>query len=351
MTELSFPGSSSASPGSTQVDRSRRDTGLTRKVVRTNRQRLGPRSLAFDWLEERKLLSTFTVNNPTDAPIGGETDLRQAITLANSTTGANTIDFDPTVFASAQTITLTGTQLELSNTSGTQTITGPAAGVTVSGGGSSGVFEVNAGVTAFISGLTITGGNNSGDGGGLYNAGTTTLSNCTISGSSAPSGGGLYNQGAATLLDCIVSGNTSTAAYPSGVGGGIDNGSGGMLTVDSSTIINNTVEGYKGGGIYSGTNSTVDLTDTTIEGNRSPDGYGGAISIVGGTGTFTGCSIENNSAYFSGGAIDNYDPNSASLTVTDCTIDGNTADTYAGGGISSSGSLIVIGCTLSGNSA
>ncbi len=35
-------------------------------------------------------------------------------------------------------------QLELSNTTGTQTITGPAAGVTVSGGGASRVFQVDA---------------------------------------------------------------------------------------------------------------------------------------------------------------------------------------------------------------
>ena len=35
----------------------------------------------------------------------------------------------------AKTITLTGFQLEMSNTIGTVTITGPAAGVTVSGGG------------------------------------------------------------------------------------------------------------------------------------------------------------------------------------------------------------------------
>ncbi len=67
------------------------------------------------------------------------------------------------MFSTPQTITLTGSQLELSNTSGTQTITGPAAGVTVSGGGLSRVFQVDAGVTASISGLTITGGSAAGD--------------------------------------------------------------------------------------------------------------------------------------------------------------------------------------------
>ena len=88
--------------------------------------------------------------------------------------GNSNITFDTTVFDTPQTITLTGTQLELSNTTGTETITGPAAGVTVSGGGLSRVFQVDAGVTASISGLTITGGTTAGNGGGLYNNGGTT---------------------------------------------------------------------------------------------------------------------------------------------------------------------------------
>ena len=106
-------------------------------------------------MEERTLLSSFVVSNTGDS---GPGSLRQAILDANAQRGAETITFDPTVFATPQTITLTGSQLELSNTTGTETITGPAAGVTVSGGGTSRVFQVDAGVTASISGLTITGG-------------------------------------------------------------------------------------------------------------------------------------------------------------------------------------------------
>ena len=53
---------------------------------------------------------------------------------------------------------LTAGPLELSQTSGLETITGPQAAVTISGGGKSGVFQVDRGVTASISGLTITGG-------------------------------------------------------------------------------------------------------------------------------------------------------------------------------------------------
>ena len=71
--------------------------------------------------------------------------------------------------------------------------------MTVSGGGTSRVFQVDAGVTASISGLTITGGNAGySTGGGLYNDGTATLTNCTVSGNSATGngGGGLYQPAA-----------------------------------------------------------------------------------------------------------------------------------------------------------
>ena len=40
------------------------------------------------------MLSTFTVNNPTDSPVAGEIDLRQAIAMANAATSVSTIDFN-----------------------------------------------------------------------------------------------------------------------------------------------------------------------------------------------------------------------------------------------------------------
>ncbi len=116
--------------------------------------RMRPTLLA---LEDRRLLSTVVVNNPTDTPVKGQIDLRQAIVQANTTGGDQTIVFDSTVFKTPQTITLNGTQLELSDTTGAETITAPAAGLTVSGGGLSRVFQIDKGVTASISGLTITG--------------------------------------------------------------------------------------------------------------------------------------------------------------------------------------------------
>ena len=143
-----------------------------------------------------------------------------AVSLADQFAGA-TISFDPTVFATQQTITLTA-QLELSDTALTTTITGPSAGVIVSGGGTSRVFQVDSGVTASLSGLTITGGNTTGNGGGIENSGTLTLTNSTITGDTASGlGGGLSNYpGSTTIAGCTFSDDWSAK------GGGIENGAG-----------------------------------------------------------------------------------------------------------------------------
>src|SRR6266852_1375440 len=103
--------------------------------------RKGPRRarLAVEALEQR-CVPSFTVTNLLDD--GSVGSLRWAVGQANSTGGNETIDFDPTLFATPQTITLSGTQLELTDTTGTETLTGPAVGVTVSGGGQSRVFQI-----------------------------------------------------------------------------------------------------------------------------------------------------------------------------------------------------------------
>ena len=127
----------------------------------------------------------------TNTADSGGGSLRYEIGQANSAGGANTIAFG-SVFNRPQTIMLTGTQLELSNTIEPETIAGPAAGVTVSGGGLSGVFQVDPDVTASISGLTITGGSV----GGIFNEGMLTIEDSTIQDNSTTGygGGGLFNE-------------------------------------------------------------------------------------------------------------------------------------------------------------
>ena len=67
---------------------------------------------------------SFVVNTTEDdAYTAGKTSLREAVLAANAYPG-HTITFDPTVFSTAQTITLTLGVLELTDTIGTETITG-----------------------------------------------------------------------------------------------------------------------------------------------------------------------------------------------------------------------------------
>jgi parallel beta-helix repeat protein len=273
--------------------------------------------LAMDLLEDRLVPSTFTVLNTLDDSSVGS--LRWAVGQANATAGADTIDFDSSVFSSAKTITLTNGQLGLSDTTGATTITGPAAGVTISGNNASRVFLIPANATALISGCTITGGSAFfSSAGGLWNDGTLTLTHCTVTGNgSSVAGGGLYNRGTATLTNCTVSNNST---------------------------------GNGGGGGVCGFNGSTTISNCTLTGNQTAnggDGGGVLIDFPYGTTTLDNCSIFANSARGGGGvAVEN----SATATLTNCTVSGNTA-TYTGGGLFTFNSPTTLtSCTVSGNS-
>ena len=91
------------------------------------------------------------------------------------------------MFRTPQTITLGGTQLELSNTTGTETITGPAAGVTVSGGDTSRVFQVDGECHGVHLGTDDHRRQRSPAtaAASTTSAARVTLTNCTVSGNSA----------------------------------------------------------------------------------------------------------------------------------------------------------------------
>jgi hypothetical protein len=261
-------------------------------------------------LEERWVPSTLSVQNNLDSGAGS---LRTEVALARS---KDTIVFAPSL--SGQTIALTGGELLVNKN---LTIQGPGAGQVTVSSVYGRVFDIQAGTTATIAGLTIAGGTDvlSGAiGGGIYNAGTLTLSADTLSGNLAFQGGGIYNAGGAvlTVSGCTLSGNAallSDHADVYGSGGGIFNA--GSATVSNSTLSGNTTETYgTGGGIANLGGLTV--TGCTLTGNSAYQGEGGGIfntGIVGGGFlTVSYCTITGNTATF-GGGIDN-DPY-ASLTL------------------------------------
>ncbi len=122
----------------------------------------------------------------------------------------------------------------------------------VSGNNAVGAFSVGSGVTdAMISGLTIEDGNSK-YGGGIFNEGTLTVTDSTLSGNNAkPSctsscyanGGGIANTGTLTVTNSTLSGNSASTPICTAcgaVGGGIEMG--GTETI-GATIVANTTSG------------------------------------------------------------------------------------------------------------
>ncbi len=357
-------------------------------TVTASAQGLAPVSFALTntGAVRTKLVVNATSNGFFAGP--GLLSLREAVAFANTDKSRNAnISFDPKVFRAPQTITLTGAPLELSNTSEAETITGPAAGVTISGGGLSQVLLVDKAVQArvsgwaFVDGIATYGGavenlgrldlincrfednvtmpglvrfgdsifSVQGGGAAIANeAGATlTMTGCTLTGNSTSDGGGvggaILNQGTAALIDCSLSGNIAPD------GGAIMN-AGGTLALIGCRLEDNTAPPLNFS--YGGTGA-------------SGPSSGGAISNSNGRLSLVDCTLTGNSAN-DGGAIDNQASYGVSaLSLTDCTLSGNTAVVYHGfntqqpsGGaianLASSGgeaTLSLIGCRLTGNTA
>src|SRR5262249_8890436 len=162
------------------------------------RNRARRRVWAPELLEDRVLLTTYTVDRTTDTGAGTGTsgDLRYVLTQANADNGS-TIQFGV-----SGTITLAST---LPNITADMTINGPgASNLTIQGTSFSRVFFINGFFTVGISGLTLanTDAPGSGDGGAiLNNNGTLTVTACTFTGNSANTGGAIYNNRFLTVSD------------------------------------------------------------------------------------------------------------------------------------------------------
>jgi hypothetical protein len=337
-------------------------------------------------LEDRRLLSTFTVDRLTDTGDGSGLagDLRYCITQATS--GQDIIQFGVT-----GTISLSKALPDLMSS---VMIEGPGADmVTVqrSTGGNYRVFTVDKNAVVEISSLTIANGLSSTQGGGLSNDGTLTLDNIAFSGNSAvQGGGGIYNSpsGSLTVSDTTLSNNktaegsggamlndgmltiskSTISANHAAEGAGLYNSSPGTLTIANCTISSNT-GANDGGGIYN--SGTLAITGSTISGNTAIDNGGGILSA--GTLTVSGTTVSSNSISDSlGSAVDAF---GGPVTMSDSTFTGNMAHSGFGtlslksptamltnclisnnnsgmaGGIVNNGTLMVSNSTVSGNTS
>ncbi|MEO6810052.1 MAG: choice-of-anchor Q domain-containing protein, partial [Isosphaeraceae bacterium] len=209
---------------------------------------------------------------------------------------------------------------------------------------------VNAGSASLtkcsLSGNTVVYGGLSSDVGGAifngysaaayYGPGTVSLTDCTISGNYAnQNGGGLYNDqhSKAYLSNCTLSKNIA------GDGGGLFNK--GKAILSNCTLSGNAVSGIAaghGGGLYNGGAAT--LINCTVSGNTGDDG-GGLFNS--GTAALTNCTVSSNKISGSGGGL----YNNANVSLTNTIVAGNTADS-GGSDVYNNRSLTSLGYNLIG---
>jgi hypothetical protein len=131
------------------------------------------------------------------------------------------------------------------------------------------VFNFASGTTDAISGLTISGGN-AGSGGGIYNAGTLTLTNDTLANNTASNGGGIVNRTSGNLT---LIGDTFTDNNAMFNGGALFNL--GIASATNDTFFGNTAGPNAGGGAISMSKGNLTLANDTITGNSA--GVGGGV--------------------------------------------------------------------------
>ena len=309
--------------------------------------------------------SRYVVNTTADGTglgackTGGSCALRQAIDQYNADiSGADVIAFSVSTPATFN-ISADGT-LFIDNTHGVPlTITG--AGVTntfIDGGGSVEVLFIEGNGAVTITGVTIQHGTNADYGPGIFIATgeTLILNSVDISHNTAvkptptsaePAGAGIFNTGTLTLNNSTVSANTATAS--GGAGGGIYTLSG-TLTLNNSTVSGNAVTGTTGGGGGGGIFnyfSTVVLNNSNVSANTAADG--GGVFNWGGSLTSQGSIISNNNATTLGGG--GMQVLSGTVNLQSTTLNLNTASSADGGGVLNEGNLTLTSATVTGNAA
>ena len=190
------------------------------------------------------------------------------LTVSNCAVHGNTARDGAAGILSGGSLTIINSRV----TSNTVLYSGSGAGI-VSGGS---LIIMNSKISGNFAGKGIF------NGGGIVAGGMATISNSTISGNSVTvSGGGIYNTGVTTITGSTISGNFAGGGYPfpngPGLGGGIYNSAGAMLTITNSTVSGNSVLTTDagpgcGGGIVN--RGPLQIANTTFSNNSATNGGG-----------------------------------------------------------------------------
>lgn len=222
------------------------------------------------------------------------------------------------------------------NGNGTLNITGLTASENVSSNG--GILYTSGGLTITLKDSTLTDNQALTVGGIVAYRGTKTMeiSGCTISGNTAPNGGVVEASGAGTLTikSSTLESNTATDK-----GGAIyATGSAKVVISEDTTLKTNTAK--YGGAIHLDLGATVTINNSTLDGNSTTGGEGGAIMVADSTEKdplaqtkleMTNVTLQNNTAKTRGGALaTDYDSPKVIIKATNCTFYKNTSTTSGG---------------------
>lgn len=252
--------------------------------------------------------------------------LRAAVAEANALAGNDVISFEPG-------ITLIEVSGQIAITSNINII-GPGAGVlTIQNiaplSTTSRVFNITNFVVN-LSGLTISGGNVTGNGGGIQNTGTLTITNCVITNNRANGatgvGGGVRSTNNLTILNSVITGNASVGSTSGGL-----SFAGANLMIGNTSVSGNNSLG-NGGGLNVSATVSVTITHSTISNNVAGAASGGMFMNRGSLiNTTISGNTANGAAATDGGGGLRIQAGVNSVSITSCTITGNTAPNSASG--------------------
>lgn len=305
--------------------------------------------------------STYTVTSLADSGTGS---LRAAIAAAAA---GDTISITAT-----GTLTLTSGEIAIGKS---LNLIGPGSGsLTISGNGTSRIFNIVADSGAAdapvtLSGMTLSRGAASGtcpaptggSGGAILATESLTLTNVVLSGNAAARNGGalawaMRRSGQAlTLANATFSGNSTgcAAATTQALGGGLyigyettlAAGSAAAVTISASTFSGN-IAVRSGGGIAVGGPATISINQSRIVGNTATSAYGGGVyvaypsksGLIAASLLLQNSEVAENTAALAGGAINHANATAsaqtasteATLALVNSTVSGNTVSGAAG---------------------
>jgi uncharacterized repeat protein (TIGR01451 family) len=176
------------------------------------------------------------------------------------------------------TVTLTSAEIQINKN---LTIDGGASMVTVTRSTAGGtpnfrIFNVLSGNTVGMNALTVSNGNHPIQAGGIQNSGTLTLTNMHITGNRAPQSGGLQNDAVLNLSNSSVTNNVASS-----FGGGMNAAGSGTTTLSNCTFTGN--QGGSDTGAVGAGGTSLSITNCTISGNTlvNAGGVGAGITING----------------------------------------------------------------------